>query len=83
MNLWGEIIMNKEIRSKNTYQKGKILKITSHRVYVSFVKEAAPISITFEQFLKNCWCDVETENYIKELQQKEIEESNTLPNISK
>lgn len=73
--------MNKEIRSKNTYQKGKIVRISPSRVYITFVKEEEPIAITFEQFLNNCWCDVEVEQRIRDLMQKN-ESGNTLPNIS-
>lgn len=72
--------MNKEIRSKNTYQKGKIVRISPSRVYITFVKEEEPIAITFEQFLNNCWCDAETEQIIREKMQN-LESGNTLPNI--
>lgn len=56
-----------DIRSKNTYEKGQLIKITENSVIVSFVKNnEESISISFEQFLKNCWCDEETEKIIRE-----------------
>lgn len=56
-----------EIRSKNTCEKGQLIKITENSVIVSFVKDnQETISISFEQFLKNCWCDEETEKKIRE-----------------
>lgn len=69
-----------EIRSKNTYQKGKIISITDEHVLVSFIKELEPIKLSFQSFLNNCWCDEETEQLIRNKMQN-LESGNTLPNI--
>lgn len=69
-----------DIRSKNTYQKGKLIKITDTYVLVSFVEELETIKLSFKSFLENCWCDVETEQKIREKMQN-LESGNTLPNI--
>lgn len=61
-------ILNQEIRSKNTLNKGKIVGIGLEYIQVSFVKEETPITLSFQQFLDNCFCSDEVEQYVKELQ---------------
>lgn len=66
--------LNIEIRSKNTYQKGRIINITNDRVIVTFVKEKEPIAITFDTFLKNCMCDEKTRRTIEKKIEADINE---------
>lgn len=58
--------MNKEIRSKNTYEKGKIVKILSSSVRITFVKGVEPMEISFDTFLENCFCSDEIKQIINE-----------------
>ena len=53
------MVMNKEIRSIKTFQKGKIIRINSNSIDITFVKEEEPIRISFDTFLKFCICDDE------------------------
>ncbi len=68
-------ILNQEIRSKNTLVKGKIVGIGLNYIQVSFIKEETPITLTFEQFLNNCFCSDEVEEFVLELKMnvKEVE----------
>lgn len=56
--------IEKEIRSKKTFMRGKIVGIYKDKVAVTFIKNDEPIYISFESFIKNCMCDEETKEII-------------------
>lgn len=60
--------MNKVIYSKNSYQKGKIIRINENSITITFNKNEAHINISFDTFLENCLCDDEVVEIIKSKQ---------------
>lgn len=62
--------IGKEIRSKYTYAKGKILGINEKFVIVSFIKEEEPIVLSFDEFKEHCLYDDEVKRIINEKQRK-------------
>ena len=71
-------ILGRPIRSKNTFQKGKILGVNDTYVIVTFVEEEVPIPLKFEVFLENCLCEEEVKLEIEELKRKRDERINTI-----
>lgn len=71
-------ILGRPIRSKNTFQKGKILGVNDTHIIVTFVKEEVPIPLKFEVFLENCLCEEEVSIEIEELKRKRDERAKVL-----
>ena len=71
-------ILGKPIRSKYTYQKGRILGVNDTHIIVTFVEEEVPMPLKFEVFLENCLCEEEVKIKVEELKRKRDERVNTI-----